>query len=224
MKTRLDLLCKSTKLSTHALQNLQKDCSEHRWEQDINASVFASMRDDERLSLDKRAYHYLPGGGKHLAEFKAVDETLGLATYKDDYNEYIKDRASGDPERRPRDRGYHEFLVERRLQNKMRCSHSGLLVDDHWGEASLILPFAVYEAKKKSNNYKRARLQAFHVAQIYLGMLDDPSRDPNDVAKHQFDDSDKYQVFIFTSCGPVVEVWVAHNASNTCVSSSLLLI
>ena len=141
----------------NAKQNRDRNSSEHQWEQDINFSVFATLRADQSLSLDKRTYHFLAGTGPTApnVEFTTVDLTLGLATYKDDYTEYMKSIWSGNPERRPRDPGYHEFLVEQCLRDQMHCSHSGLLVDGWWGKANLIFPFAVYEAKKVAETIQK---------------------------------------------------------------------
>jgi hypothetical protein len=99
----------------------------------------------------------------------------------------------------------------------MHTRQSGLIVDGVWGEASIVFPFAVYEAKKRSMTYADAARQIYHACQAYLAMLDDLARDPVDVRKYQSKESGAFQLFAFTSCGSAWTVFVAHQMLGRCV-------
>ena len=94
----------------------------------------------------------------------------------------------------------------------------GLIVDGVWGKTDLVFPFAVYEAKKRASSFEEAEGQVYHACKTYLAMLDDLARNPDNVAEYQSEDSSRYQLFAFTSCGPAWEVFVAWKLLDTCVS------
>ena len=91
-------------------------------------------------------------------------------------------------------------------------------VDGVWGETELLFPFAVYEAKKKELHYQQAEDQIYHACRTYLAMLDDLARNPNNVAEYQTEESSKYQLFAFASCGAYWQVFVVWNMLHDCVS------
>lgn len=111
-----------------------------------------------------------------------------------------------------------ERLSEDLLSAMMQNPECGLIVDGVWGKADLIFPFAVYEAKKRATSYDDAEEQIYHACRTYLAMLDDLARNPDNVSEYQSEESDKYQLFAFTSCGSYWQVFVAWNFMNDCVS------
>ncbi|KAH6887635.1 hypothetical protein B0T10DRAFT_461073 [Thelonectria olida] len=52
---------------------------------------------------------------------------------------------------------------------------------------------------------------------MYLAMLDDLARNPDNVAEYQAEESERYQIFAFTSCGSYWQVSVALNLLNDCI-------
>lgn len=146
------------------------------------------------------------------------DATIGLKSY-DDYflkRGYVcsatdceEDHSSMQPDKR---------LSERKLQAMMHDHNCGLVVDGVWGKTDLLFPFAVYEAKKKATYYQQAEEQIYHACRTYLAMLDDLARDPNNINEYQTEESSRYQMFAFTSCGSYWQVFVAWNMLDSCVS------
>lgn len=134
------------------------------------------------------------------------DATLGLRAY-DDYDlkrGYVcevpdckEDHSSKQPDKR---------LSQDRLKAMMHNHECALVVDGVWGKTDLIFPFAVYEAKKRPTSYEAAENQIYHACKTYLAMLDDLARNPDEVDEYQTEESDKYQLFAFTSCGSYWEV------------------
>jgi hypothetical protein len=235
-KKSLALIAK--KLSRHALMNYLENVSEDRWEEDINAYVFARIRDDGRLRIEKRPYEYLSSNidGGETITMKTPDQTFGLATYWNDISEaYLSkdlrmffargmDRYAGEVKLHNEQFKFHESLSKRRLDDMINDSRpgTGLIVDGKWGDTGLIFPWAVYEAKKTDSLDKAAQKQVLHAAQIYLGMLDDLARKPFDVDEYQCPQSSRlYQVFLFTSCGPVFTIRIAYNSLNRCMVDTI---
>lgn len=150
---------------------------------------------------------------------KIPDATIGLKSYDenflkrgyicDDPSNCKEDHTTMQPDKR---------LSERDLKSMMHNPECGLIVDGVWGETILLFPFAVYEAKKSPLHVEQVEDQIHHACTTYLAMLDDLARDPNNVAAYQTGDSTKYQIFAFTSCGPVWQVMIAWNFLNKCVS------
>jgi hypothetical protein len=80
----------------------------------------------------------------------------------------------------------------------------GLRCDPKWGNTDLVFPFAVYEAKGWSGDYREARRQACSAAAVYLDLLDDLARIPGPVGSikpYQTKTSHQYQTFALTSFG-----------------------
>jgi len=111
-------------------------------------------------------------------------------------------------------------LREHDLRTMMHDPECGLVVDGVWGKTELLFPFAVYEAKKRAGNFRQAESQIYHACQTYLAMLDDLARNPNKIAEYQTDESSKYQLFAFASCGSYWQVFIVGNLLNNCVSNS----
>lgn len=99
---------------------------------------------------------------------------------------------------------WSDELRRDRLERLMLHRKCGLLPDPKWGKADLVFPFAVYEAKGWSGDYRDARRQACLAAANYLDMLDDLARRPGPVGSikpYQTATSHQYQVFALTSFG-----------------------
>lgn len=99
---------------------------------------------------------------------------------------------------------WSDELRRDRLERLMLHPKCGLLPDPKWGKADLVFPFAVYEAKGWSGDYRDARRQACLAAANYLDMLDDLARRPGPVGSikpYQTATSHQYQVFALTSFG-----------------------
>lgn len=112
-------------------------------------------------------------------------------------------------------------LLDGDLLSMMHDPQCGLIVDGVWGKTDLLFPFAVYEAKKRAINSTQAEDQIHHACRTYLGMLDDLVRNPDNVAEYQTEESSKYQLFAFTSCGSYWQVFVSWNMRNDCVSGPI---
>lgn len=156
--------------------------------------------------------------GKTTVKLRIPDATLGLKTY-DDYDlkhGYLctvsnckEDHSSEQPDKR---------LSQNRLSAMMHNPECGLVVDGVWGKTDLVFPFAVYEAKKRASNFEAAEDQIYHACKTYLAMLDDLARSPDNVAEYQTEDSSRYQLFAFTSCGSYWEIYEAWYFLDSCVS------
>jgi hypothetical protein len=156
--------------------------------------------------------------GKEAVKKRIPDATIGLKSYDNFYlkHGYIcsvsdceEDHSAMQPDKR---------LSEHDLQAMMHDPECGLVVDGVWGKTELLFPFAVYEAKKTARNYQQAEDQIYHACRTYLAMLDDLARNPNNVAEYQTEESSKYQLFAFASCGSYWQVFVAWNMLDDCVS------
>ena len=112
----------------------------------------------------------------------------------------------------------HEALLRDRLVHQMEMHDCGLIVDGIWGEANLVFPFAVYEAKKRATTWEQAEDQVYHAFRTYLAMMDDLARKPTDCSEYQFTESEHYQLFGFTSCGSYWKVYIAWHFMSRCVS------
>ena len=92
-----------------------------------------------------------------------------------------------------------------RLQALLVHRHCGLISDPRWGEADLVFPFAVYEAKGRSGDPREARRQACSAGAVYLDILDALSRHPGKLGKsggvYQTTVGRRAQVFALTSFG-----------------------
>lgn len=82
-----------------------------------------------------------------------------------------------------------------------------LISDPKLGDANLVFPFAVYEAKGWTGDARVARYQACSAGAVYLDILDALARHPLSVdipdfgRAYQFRDSNNTQVFALTSFG-----------------------
>lgn len=82
----------------------------------------------------------------------------------------------------------------------------GIISDPRWGDANLVFPFAVYEAKGWDGDPREARQQACSAAAVYLDMLQRLSKQPGNPWDGKSDadqtpGSRNTQVFVFTSFG-----------------------
>lgn len=220
-KTELDR--RTNKLVRRAITNHLYKSSEFCWEVGAWHDVFGLIFDDEGLTMDKRPYEYLhkDDSGRGTVKTRIPDATFGLKSY-DDYDlkrGYIceapdckEDHSSMQPDER---------LSQNRLRSMMYNPECGLVVDGVWGSTGLVFPFAVYEAKKRATSFEEAENQIYHACKTYLAMLDDLVRDPNNVAEYQANESSRYQLFAFTSCGSYWQVFVAWNFLDSCFVETL---
>jgi hypothetical protein len=141
-----------------------------------------------------------------LKSYDAYDLNRG---YKCEVVDCKEDHSTKQPDKR---------LSEQWLRDMMQNPECGLIVDGVWGKTDLLFPFAVYEAKKRATSYSAAEDQIYHACRTYLAMLDDLARNPNNPSEYQTQDSDKYQLFAFASCGSYWQVFTAWNFLNDCVS------
>ncbi|KAI1739461.1 hypothetical protein F4680DRAFT_421648 [Xylaria scruposa] len=211
---------RTSRLEKRAVQNLSYESSEFKWEVLAWHDVFDTILDDEAFRVDKRPYEYVErdANGAPVVKQRVPDATMGLKTYDDwepkhsstctaDDCKIKIDHSSLQPDKRL---SCHHLI---RMMNVASC---GLIVDGVWGKASLVFPFAVYEAKKWVSSYEAAEGQIYHACRTYLAMLDDLARDPDNVAEYQTSESSKYQLFAFTSSGPYWQVYAAWNHLNQC--------
>ena len=120
------------------------------------------------------------------------DATFGLATFQPrDYQRSVMADWNLDHDR---------------LEALLLHRDCGLISDPRWGDANLVFPFAVYEAKGWDGDPREARLQACAAGAVYLDMLDRLSRCPAEIgdtnsSAYQTAGSRNTQVFVFTSFG-----------------------
>jgi hypothetical protein len=112
----------------------------------------------------------------------------------------------------------HPSLSKERIEKQMNERECGLIVDGTWGKSDIIFPWGVYEAKRRAISYRDSECQIYEALMVYLGMLDDLARNPNDCNHYQYEDSEEYQMFGFTSNGPPWSVYVAWKELGGCVS------
>ncbi|KAK4243152.1 hypothetical protein C7999DRAFT_18457 [Corynascus novoguineensis] len=185
----------------HVLDNERWKKAEYTWEADAWTDVFGLMRDDPLLTVDKHEYNtigkeaypascVLSGKTKLLA--RKPDATFGLATFQPrDYQRSVVANWNLDHDR------LEALLVHR---------HCGLISDPRWGDANLVFPFAVYEAKGWDGDPREARQQACSAGAVYLDMLERLSKRPGGIWDSRSDayqtvGSRNTQVFVFTSFG-----------------------
>jgi len=195
----------------NAVQAFLESPSEFSWEADIRNDVFGKIRDDTRLRMfvfvpfrharsdnlsDKRKYEFKTTDKATAMvdiKFKIPDATLGLASYRHEELDATSREFCSTA---------HPSLAKDALMLQMFLRKCGLVVDPKWGNPDLLFPFGVYEAKKSPIYHEDAKSQVYHAATTYLSMLDDLARNPQKLAEYQSPDSDKYQIFCFTSAGP----------------------
>ncbi|KAL6816729.1 hypothetical protein V8C40DRAFT_77420 [Trichoderma camerunense] len=210
-------------LKKRAISNHYWSSSEFCWEVCSWNDVFGLLYDDERFRMDKRPYEFLDvdEAGNKTVKKRIPDATIGLRSYDDFFLKrgYLcnipdckEDHTTLQPDKR---------LSNRDLLSMMNNPECGLIVDGTWGKTELLFPFAVYEAKKKATNYEQAEDQIYHACRTYLAMLDDLARDPNNVAEYQTEESSKYQLFAFTSCGSYWQVFMAWNMVHDCMVETI---
>ncbi|KAL6690845.1 hypothetical protein J3F84DRAFT_177081 [Trichoderma pleuroticola] len=103
----------------------------------------------------------------------------------------------------------------------MHNPQCGLVVDGMWGKTALIFPFAAYEAKSRTDTYNAAERQIKHACRIYLAMLDDLARNPNNVSEYQTKESSGFQFFAFTSNYSLWRVFVAWGSLDVCMVDTI---
>ncbi|KAH6974206.1 hypothetical protein BKA56DRAFT_689582 [Ilyonectria sp. MPI-CAGE-AT-0026] len=216
-KTQLD--DRMPKLQRQAISNRLHSCSEFCGEVSAWRDVFGLIVDDKGLRMNKRPYEFAReyDDGRLEVQTRIPDATLGLKSY-DAYDlkrGYIctatdckDDHSTQQPDKR---------LSQTLLQSMMNNSACGLIVDGVWGKADILFPFAVFEVKKRAVKYEEAENRIYHACKVYLAVLDDLARNPNNVAEYQTKDSDKYQLFAFTSCGSQWQVFSAWKLGNDCI-------
>ncbi|UKZ53379.1 hypothetical protein TrVGV298_007171 [Trichoderma virens] len=192
--------------------------SEFSWEVCSWHDVFGLILDDEWFKMDKRKYKFVEEDtdGNEIVKTRIPDATFGLTTYDSsaiDLNrEFMVAGYQADySNKQPDDR-----LSKDRLKAMTHNPQCGLVVDGVWGEADIVFPFAVYEAKKRVEDYEDAKQQIQHACQIYLSMLDDLARDPKNVAKYQTEGSHPCQMFALVSHGSRWSVYMVWSSFETC--------
>ncbi|KAI6365431.1 hypothetical protein MCOR25_005358 [Pyricularia grisea] len=206
----------------HALDNSKFKKSESSWEVDAWSDVFSQMRDDPIIAADKREYretriHRIKGKPTFIR--CVPDATFGLSTFSEnrklDYKCYNNDRypfievSDYDKDFATRE------LDKTRLEALAIHRKCGLLADPSWGEADLVFPFAVYEAKSSNATCGQADFQVEKATLVYLRMLDHLARKPGAKALHEENlyqtlDSGSFQTFTLTSIGPEWSVMVGY--------------
>ncbi|KAK4234590.1 hypothetical protein C8A03DRAFT_47120 [Achaetomium macrosporum] len=186
----------------HVLDNEQWKKAEYAWEADAWTDVFGLMRDDPLLAVDKHEYNTVGNdaypascvlSGKTKLLVRKPDATFGLTTFQPrDYQRSAV--ANWDPD--------HD-----RLEALLVHRHCGLISDPRWGDANLVFPFAVYEAKGWDGDPREARQQACSAGAVYLDMLERLSKHPGNIRDGRSDadqtvGSRNTQVFVFTSFRP----------------------
>ncbi len=138
--------------------------------------------------------------GETKYSWRVPDATFGLATFRPgDYQTAVASYA----------------LDAERLRALTLHRDCGLIADPRWGDANLVFPFAVYEAKGWTGDPGDARRQACAAASVYLDMLDALARQPGKPGKvgtsaYQSTESRNSQVFAITSFGAHWHIMVGY--------------
>ncbi|KAL2132938.1 hypothetical protein VTI74DRAFT_3128 [Chaetomium olivicolor] len=199
---------RARRLLKHALDNERWNKSEYAWEADAWSDVFGQMREDPVIAADKRGYDTMrsavhpvscvqTGDSKFI--WRIPDATFGLATFE------------------PRDyqTAFASYTLDtKRLKALTLHRDCGLIVDPRWGDANLVFPFAVYEAKGWNGDPREARQQACAAAAVYLDLLDALARQPGKSGRmdgaYQTLESRSSQVFAMTSFGAHWHIMVGY--------------
>ncbi|KAF7555567.1 hypothetical protein G7Z17_g2048 [Cylindrodendrum hubeiense] len=180
-----EVIKRGLKLRKRAAINCTYKSSEFSWEVCAWGDVFGLILDDEGMRMDKRPYEFIgkDDNNASVVKTKIPDATMGLKSYGefflkrgstcDDPN-CSKDHSAKQPDER---------LSKRKLIAMMGNPKCGLIVDGVWGETDLIFPFAVYEAKKRARSFEAAEEQIYHACSTYLAMLDDLTRNPDNMVE-----------------------------------------
>ncbi|KAL6693215.1 hypothetical protein J3F84DRAFT_401105 [Trichoderma pleuroticola] len=184
---------RASTLRKRAISNHYFASSEFCWEVSAWNDVFGLLYDDERFRMSYDDFFLQRG------------YICSAPDCKDDH-------ATMQPDKR---------LSDHDLRSMMCDPECGLIVDGTWGKTELLFPFAVYEAKKRATNYGQAEDQIYHACRTYLAMLDDLARNPDNVAEYQTEESSKYQLFAFTSCGSYWQVFMAWNMLHDCMVETI---
>ncbi|KAI9813027.1 MAG: hypothetical protein M1832_006418 [Thelocarpon impressellum] len=176
--------------------------SEYAWEADAWSDVFGKIRDEPLLVMDKHEYNAnLPDNdpqtclltGQRKFVRRIPDATFGLSTYRPQTTTRVRKQPINSL-------ALHQDRLER-LALHPRC---GLISDPKWGEANLVFPWAVYEAKGWNGDYREARRQACSAGARFLHILDHLARVPGLSGAeriYQTPSSHEFQVFALTSFG-----------------------
>lgn len=127
------------------------------------------------------------------------DATFGLATFR--------------PENYPSALAEYD-LDHERIESLLLHRQCDLKSDPRWGDANMVFPFAVYEAKGWAGDARQARRQACSAGAAYLDLLDDLARLPGRRGRrdgaYQTLGSRNTQVFALTSFGAYWHVLVGY--------------
>ncbi|KAH7165369.1 hypothetical protein EDB81DRAFT_917353, partial [Dactylonectria macrodidyma] len=199
----------------HALDNEKWNKSEYAWEADAWSDVFGQMREDPLIAGNKHEY-YTVGQKKHPVSClltgestrgikRIPDATFGLATFdvQDGQNPLACDELDRD-----------------KLKALALHPETELISDPKLGDANLVFPFAVYEAKGWNGDARVARYQACSAGAVYLDMLDALARHPFPIdipdfgRPYQALGSQNTQVFALTSFGAHWHILVGYRRNR----------
>ncbi|QYT02929.1 hypothetical protein H0G86_009911 [Trichoderma simmonsii] len=216
---QIDIINQRASKLCRSVQSMKgQEFSEFSWEVSAWQYVFGLIREDEWFKMDKKAYKFVEEGtdGKKIVKTRTPDATFGLATYDPKTLHLNRQSMATGYQADYINKELDERLSQDRLKSMTNNLNCSLVVDGSWGNANIVFPFAVYEAKKREADYRNAKQQIQHACQIYLSMLDDLARNPDNVAKYQSANSSHCQMFAFVSYGSQWAVYVAWSSSKTC--------
>ncbi|KAL7946740.1 hypothetical protein V8C42DRAFT_318683 [Trichoderma barbatum] len=214
---------RASRLCRRAKSMRSQESSKFSWEVCAWHDVFGLILDDEWFTMDKRKYKFVEkdADGAKIVKKRIPDATFGLTTYDSSALQLNEEFTAAGFQADYSNKQPDDLLSQDRLRSMMHNPMCSLVVDGAWGEANIAFPFAVYEAKKRIEDYGEARRQIQHACQIYLSMLDDLARKPDDVSRYQTKKSPPCQMFAFVSHGSRWEVYVAWSSFETCNIESL---
>lgn len=209
---------RASKLYRRANNMKLQESSEFSWEVCAWHDVFGLILDDEWFKMDKRKYKFVEEDAdkKKIVKARIPDATFGLTTYDPRALYVSRDFLAAGHQADYSNKQPDDRLSQHRLKSMTNNTSCSLVVDGVWGDADLVFPFAVYEAKKRTTDHQEAKQQIQHACQIYLSMLDDLARNPDNVAEYQSIKSPHSQMFAFASHGSQWAVYVAWTSKETC--------
>ncbi|PTB49435.1 hypothetical protein M431DRAFT_10020 [Trichoderma harzianum CBS 226.95] len=209
---------RASKLHRRANNMKLQESSEFSWEVCAWHDVFGLILDDEWFKMDKRKYKFVEEDAdkKKIVKARIPDATFGLTTYDPRALYVSRDFLDAGHQADYSNKQPDDRLSQHRLKSMTNNTSCSLVVDGVWGDADLVFPFAVYEAKKRTTDHQEAKQQIQHACQIYLSMLDDLARNPDNVAEYQSIKSPHSQMFAFASHGSQWAVYVAWTSKETC--------
>src|ERR1700761_7565832 len=166
----------------------------------------------EQISRDKTPYTYKtmdPTTMKESLQKRYPDITFVLSTAWDASVQHQVRHKAGQTSCEETHIEAHPSLSRERIHKQLFHRRCGLIADPKWGSVDLVFPWAIFEAKKSTVPLDEAEAQLHEGSSIYLGMMDDLTRDPKDPNRYQDTGGKGPQLFAFACSGRLLWIYTA---------------